>query len=164
MGTSSVSLDSLLRWTLRISAWLSGFVMAALFLAGLFQLAMAVGYAFGVLDIGDEYPSAVVAGIKTAIKGLELFFLAPLPYVVIAAIRRHFEAAANDPLETRVRDELVAVKTFSLTLLFALVASALTEEALSGDGLTYESALSGSAFLLVLGAFILGLKRTIHQS
>ena len=154
----------MLRWTLRVSAWLSGLVMAALFLAGVFQLFRSVGYSFGILDIGEEYPSDVVASIKTAIKGLELFFLAPLPFVVVAAVRRHFEATATDPLDPRVRDELVIVKTFTLTLLFALVASAITEVALSGEGLTYEFALSGSAFLLVLGAFILGLKRTIrHQ-
>ena len=154
---------NLVRWAMRIMSALTALAMAALFLAGLSQLGQAVLFSLGLMDVGPEYPSRVVAAIKTSIKGLELFFLAPLPYVVIAVIRRHFEAANTDVLDQRARDELVVVKSFTLTLLFALVASALTDQALSGDGLRYETALSGSVFLLVLGAFVLGLKRSISH-
>jgi len=155
-------LESVVRAVLVAASLLALVAMAGLLLAGLVQLGLALGYGLGLRDWRVEFPNAAVACIKTALKGLELFFLAPLPYVVLRAIRRHAESPRAELADPRVRDELVTVKTFSLTLILALVASALAERALTEDGLSYEPALSGAAVILVLGLFIIGLKRTLH--
>ncbi|MHC4939792.1 MAG: hypothetical protein ACYTHK_12550 [Planctomycetota bacterium] len=156
------SVSTMVRALLAVTLLLAQIAMVGLFLAGLLQLAKALGYGLGWADWRHEYASAAVASIKTALKGLELFFLAPLPAVVLQAIRRHAGRANPELSPPGVRDELVMAKSVSLTLLLALVASALAERALSDEGLTYEPALSGAAVILALGLFILGLKRSMH--
>lgn len=159
---ASQSWSSILRAVLQLASLLAALAMVGLFAAGLLQLGKSLLYGLGLATFEGAYTSGAIASIKAALKGLELFFLAPLPYVVLRAIRRYAGHTDAELYEPKVRNELVMAKTFSLTLLLALIASAVAEQALSVDGLTYEMALSGAAVILVLGLFILGLKRTLH--
>ena len=91
----STILIRLTQGTLAVGSMAALAAMLGLFIAGLLQIGYAVLYSTGLMDPGSEYPNGVIAGIKTAIKGLELFFLAPLPYVVIAASRRSAPVAST---------------------------------------------------------------------
>lgn len=140
-----------------------GSVLGALLTVALLAIAL-LGMASGIagyaglveVDSGIEPTAAVLAA---CIRGVELLFLAPLPFLLPLSLGRYIRDSKEDSDDRQSKADLLSMKALTTGLLIAILASDVVGRALSHGGLHYEAAVSSSLVIAVLGAYFFGLER-----
>jgi hypothetical protein len=145
-------------------------------IAGLLELSGAFAasavmfgcFCFGFVQIGDGFVglvrqlftgtkvSATGNGLLNAtLTGLEMFFLAPLPFLAFFSISRLFRAAiGNDPSELqRSKMLVVEVKQLIVGLMIAVVSTELIHRISTGTELTPIATLATIGLIAVLSLY-----------
>lgn len=104
------------------------------------------------------------AGILEAfIRGVELLFLAPLPFLIPVSLGRFIRDSKEDRDDRQSKADLLSIKGLTTALLIAILASDVVRRALGHDGLHYEESISTSLVIGVLAAYYFGLERQARQ-
>ena len=138
----------------------AAFVSLALVFVGLFEVVTELVFYFrsapSLLDPDQPYPelgpakAVIVAGMHL----VELFLLAPLPYLVARTTTLYFQET-----HSRGTDDAHAfhtVKSLIATLLIGLIAASIAADAIQGK-LQASSTLAAASVMLVLVIYFLGL-------
>lgn len=137
------------------------FLMGALILAGLWDVTKGIAIVFHLVHAPKDAADHSSAALTDILKGLEFLFLAPIPILVVPALVKFvlngfgYEAASlpNRTLGFSFQD----VKSFTVGLMIAVLATNLIGVALSKNGLTYETAISGCLVIFTLLLYYFGL-------
>jgi hypothetical protein len=117
---------------------------------------------FGVSELqgpGPEGHGHVV--VASTLKGIELLFLSPMPYLIVRAIGDYLKhVIARRPETNDAPHELKALKVMTTTLMIAVVATDLVQRTLAPGDLTPATALYESLVILVLSLYIVVLERS----
>jgi len=131
-----------------------GSVLACLLMICLF----GIGFIFLFKGLLGFFERGEISGpdvIVSVLHGLEFFFLAPLPFLVLLSLARFFRSflnpneVSND--ESKCDHQLHRVKALVVNLMIASVATDLLGRSL--QGVTIETALGESLVMLLLGAY-----------
>lgn len=129
--------------------------MIALFVVGIYQVGYGVwNYVEHAIFGQGEYSTLTTK----VIHGVELLILAPVPYLILGALRGYLVQASTPEADNAAHAELLRVKAFIGGLLFALLATNATGAALE-KALTLEVALGSAALMVVLVGYFWVLER-----
>jgi hypothetical protein len=141
----------------RAFAALAGIGTVIVAAIGLFEIGRGVFLFIEHLTVMHEPAPAVAADV---LKGIELLFLSPLPYLIVRATGRFlvFVVTRNPSFEQAPQD-LHMLKVMTTTTMIAVVATDLVQHTLEQRGLAPQAALYGCLVIFVLSLYLLVLER-----
>jgi hypothetical protein len=139
-------------------SWLVLPVICGLLLAGLWEMITGLRVFVGHLPKPEDALSAEGAALQHAIKGIEFFLLAPLPYFVLLSLSNYIKNSREGAVPGSAKERLLSVKALAIGLLIAVIATDLVGKILSRDGLAMHAALCETLAIVVLGAYFFGLE------
>ena len=144
------SVNWILKWLFAAGLALAGLIMALLFVAGfkLFWDAIVIFFGRAAAKV-DVEPKAFA--LVEALKGLEYFFLAPLGYLVFLTMIRFVRSTISGDFDELADKRIRNIKSLTMSLLIAVIATDLVSKILGPQGLGRDSAI---AEILVMGALI----------
>jgi hypothetical protein len=116
--------------------------------------------------VSDDTEIGGRVAVSLALKGLEMLFLAPLPFMVVFAVGGYLRAlgaseAGGERSDERKIGRLERTKSLLISLMVAVMAADLVSKTLSNDGLTPEAAIYESIVIAVLGGYFLLRERVL---
>ncbi len=143
------------------AAFLIGAGLLVLILAGIafFEITLGIQlYALGADDGAPGGASSVV--VAHVLNGVELLFLAPLPYLIVDAVGSYLRHVATRSKEMQgALHDLKGLERMTTSLMIAVIAADLVQRTLSPSGLTQTAALFDSLAIVVLSLYLLVLER-----
>ncbi len=129
------------------------------------------GMVSGVLDFvgvthsdiahAEDDPSARL--LEACIRGLELLFLAPLPFLIPVSLGRYIRDSKESRDDRQSKADLLSIKALTTALLVAILASDIVGRALGAEGLHYEESISTAVVIAVLALYLFGLERQARE-
>ena len=145
-----------------VASVLGALLTVALLAIALFGMVSGVAGYFGLTGV-DATVEPTAAVLAACIRGVELLFLAPLPFLLPLSLGRYIRDSKEDSDDRQSKADLLSMKALTTGLLIAILASDVVGRALSHQGLHYEAAVSSSLVIAVLGAYFFGLERQARE-
>ena len=146
-------------WPLLIFSFLSALIMFVLFVCGFYEILVALKIFFNAAPLPDIYSTKDAAVLKIAIRALEFFFLAPLPFLLVWSLSRYIRDMYKGMPSDEERFNLIIVKALEITLFISIIGATIIAKSLGKEGLDYTTAISGSMVIIVFGAYLFLLEK-----
>jgi hypothetical protein len=144
--------------------------VGALLTVALLAIALAhmtvgvVGYVVGAHTSGGSGGvDGSAAILEACIRGVELLFLSPLPFLIPLSLGRYIRDSKEDRDDRRSKADLLSIKALTAALLIAVLASDIVGRALRTEGLRYEQSISTTLVIGVLAVYFFGLERQARE-
>lgn len=146
-------------WPLLVFCFLSSIIMFVLFACGFYEMLIALKILLKFSPLPEIYSTRDAAAIKIAIRALEFFFLAPLPFLLVWSLSRYIRGLHKGIPSDEERFNLIIVKSLETTLFISIIAATIIAKSLGKEGLDYTTAISGSIVIIVFCAYLFFLEK-----
>jgi len=137
----------------------SGLLMISLFLAAFCEIGSAVLVFFRQFVGNDQRLSLESAVLTTALKGIELLFLAPMSFLVYRSLGNYVASKASGREDPDAEAAVTESKGLVTSLMVAVVATDLVGKVLSPDGLAAHPPIYELLLIVILVAYFYLLSR-----
>ncbi|HYI64052.1 MAG TPA: hypothetical protein VEW71_04130 [Allosphingosinicella sp.] len=153
IGWVYIALERATRFTFGVAIPASFIFLLGALVAGLVQLFFACKILAWPWFSGESTGTSLKDSIQSTIHALELFILAPLPYVVLHGLYRYLRRDMKNEHSVGESSGLPEVKAIVASILVSTVAVNLVGDVLKGESLSWDRIGMQLATIIVLASY-----------